>query len=433
MHSKLHPIRLAPACLTLACLTACQKPPAQTQAAAGPPPAVVVARVAQETVPVFGEFVGQIQAEASVDLVARVQGVLKEMNFKEGQPVQKDQVLYQIDPVEYQSKVDSAKAVLAKADSALRQSQLQTGVRQAKAELEQQNALLAKSKQDVNRYKPLVAQRAVPQQDLDGALASQQVNQANVDAAQARYENETVNTKAQIDLNTADLASAKASLAQAELSLSYCTIRAPFAGLIGRTKVFPGALVGGGAPALLNTLSTISPVQVTFGIPEAGYLSVRKRSIAAGSTSQPALEAQLILADGSIYPFKGHFKLADSAIDQKTGTLTIVMNFPNEQGLLRPNGFARVRLVTDTAKDALLIPQKAVVEQQGGSAVLIVNEDGKVVQRTVMLGPQVDTLVIVRQGVQKGERIIVEGQQKARPGSSVTAREQALTALSGAR
>lgn len=402
-------------------------PTAQT----APPPAVVVSKAIQKTVPIYGEFVGQIQADASVDIVARVQGVLKELHFREGGPVQKDQVLYVIDPVEFQAKVDSARAALKKAETALKQSKEQSGVRQAKANVEQQKALLAKSEKDVARYQPLSKQRAIPQQDLDAALSSQRVNQANVDAAEAQLQNEMVNTEAQIGLNAADMESAKASLVQAELNLSYCTIRAPFAGLIGRTKVYPGALVGGGATAL-NTLSRVNPVQVTFGIPETAYLQVRKRSRGT-PTGPPPIEAQLILADDSVYPFTGHIKLADSSIDQKTGTLTVVLTFVNPQGLLRPNGFGRVRLVTDNANDAILIPQKAVIEQQGGAAVFVVDDAGKVSQRTVVLGPQYESLVIVKQGLKFGDRVVVEGQQKARPGMPVRPVESPITAEAGGK
>ncbi len=398
-------------------------------AQSGPPPAVVAARVMQKTVPIYGEFVGQIQPAASVDIVARVEGVLKEMNFTDGQPVQKGQVLYVIDQAEYQAKVDSAKAALNKAESALDQARAQVGVRMAQAELAQQKALLTKSQRDVARLRPLVEQRAVPQQELDGALASVSVNQANVEASDARLQNQVVNTKAQVELGKADVESAKAALTQAELNLSYGVIRAPMSGLIGRTKVYPGALLSRGGATVLNTLSAINPIQVSFGIPETAYLTVRRRNPGVQNRLPAAqhLEAEMILADNTVYPFKGQFKMADSAIDQKTGTLTILMSFPNPDGLLRPNGFGRVRLMVGKAENALLIPQKTVIEQQGGSAVLVIGEDNLVSQRTVVLGPQFESSVIVTQGLKAGERIVVEGQQKARPGKPVQPSEAAIS------
>lgn len=421
-------------CLALLSTVGCKDSGGGGAAASSePPPAVVATKVIERTVPIYGEFVGQIQAAAAVDIVARVEGVLTEMNFTEGQPVQEGQVLYVIDSAEYQAKVDSAKAALNKAESALQQAQAQVGVRMAQAELAQQKALLTKSQQDVARFEPLVDQRAVPRQELDGARASVSVNQANVDASDARLQNQVVNTRAQIELGKADVESAKAALTQAELNLAYCAVRAPMNGLIGRTKAYPGALLSRGGPTVLNTLSAINPVQVSFGIPETAYLTVRRRN--QGTTNRPPavqqLEAELILADNTVYPFKGQFKMADSAIDQKTGTLTIVMSFPNPDGLLRPNGFGRVRLMVGKAENALLIPQKAVIEQQGGSAVFVIGEDNKVSQRTVVLGPQFESSIIVTQGLKAGERIIVEGQQKARPGMPVKPSETAITSEAG--
>ncbi len=416
-------------------LTGCQDSKSAVAASSqtATPPSVVVARVQQKTVPLYGEFVGQIQAEASADIVARVEGVVKAMNFKEGQPVTKGQVLYQIDAAEYQAKVDSAKAALSKAESALKQAKEQTSIEQAKADLEQQKALLAKSQRDVARDKPLAASHAIAQQDLDAAISSEQVNEANVHASEARLQNQIVSTPAQIEQSAADVANDKASLTQAELNLSYCTIRAPFDGFVGRTKVYPGSLVSSAGTTVLNTVYAINPVQVTFGIPETGYLNIRKQHAGAKATPSDIqeFEADLILADESTYPFKGRYKLADSTIDQKTGTLTVVLNFPNPEAILRPNGFARVRLVSGKAENALLIPQKSVIEQQGGTAALIVGDDNKVIQRTVTLGPQFENFVIVTQGVKAGERVIVEGQQKARPGLVVSVSENALTAEAG--
>jgi membrane fusion protein (multidrug efflux system) len=432
--TKYEPRLAAAVCLALLSATGCKDGAKQAAAAqAGPPPAVVATKVVQKTVPIYGEFVGQIQAAASVDIVARVEGVLKEMNFTEGQPVQKGQVLYVIDAAEYQAKVNAAKAALTKAESALDQAQSQVGVRSAEAELAQQRALLAKAEQDVARFKPLVEKRAIPQLELDGAMASATVNRANVEASQARLQNQVVNTKAQIDLAKADVDSARASLTQAELNLSYCVVRAPMNGLIGRTRAYPGALLSRGSVTVLNTLAAINPAQVTFGIPETAYLTVRRRNQTAKERLQTAqsLQAELILADNTMYPYKGQFTMVDSTIDQKTGTLSILMSFPNPDGLLRPNGFGRVRLIVGMAEDALLIPQKAVIEQQGGSAVFVVGPDNKVSQRTVVLGPQFESSVIVTQGLKAGERIVVEGQQKARPGMPVNPSERAITSEAG--
>ena len=408
-------------------LTGCANPSVSSTPSS--PPAVVVTKVVRRSVPIYGEYVAQIQAEESVEIAARVEGNLAATNFEEGRQVKKGQVLYWIDPAEYEAKVASARAALAKAESTLTQAKELVAVRQAAAELEQQRALLAKSEQDVARYRPLVSKHAIPEEELDTAIASAQVNRANVDAADANLQNQVTNTKAQIEVGTSEVQSAKAELTQAELNLSYCTIRAPFDGLIGRTRVHPGALVSHGGATVLNEVVAIDPVQVTFGIPETSYLAVKHRNGSARGVPDAVrtLEAELVLADDSVYPLKGRFKLADSAIDQKTGTLAIVLTFANPDGVLRPNGFGRVRLVVDRAENAALIPPKAAIEQQGGTAVLVVGTDNKVSQRTVVLGAQVDNLVIVTQGLEAGERVIVEGQQKARPGATVIAKDASLT------
>jgi membrane fusion protein (multidrug efflux system) len=337
-------------------------------------PAVVVARVAQRTVPVYGEFVARTDGSATVDLVARVDGFLQSKSFEEGRFVQKGQVLYQIDPLRYQANVQSAKAQLA----------------QAQAQLD-------KARKDVARCRPLAAAKAIPQQDLDAAIASEMVAQADVQAGQA-------------------------AVMQAELDLSYCTIRAPFPGLIGKNNVSVGNLVGHGQATVLSTISAINPIKVIFGIPESGFLFLKRKKGKDIST-----ELLMILSDNTPYPEKGRAIFVDRAVDIKTGTLEVQGEFPNPDGLLRPNQFGRIRLAIATAENALLIPQKAVMEQQSTKVVFVVGDDGKVVQRTVSLGPTSESFFIVSEGLKAGERVIVEGQQKARPGMVVTPTEQPLT------
>lgn len=346
--------------------------------AAGQAPAVVVAPVIQKTVPVYAEMVARTDASESVDLVARVEGILLKKFFQEGGQVKKDQVLYQIDPAKYEADVLSAKAKVAQAQ-----------------------ANLVKTKQDVARYKPLAASNAIPQQELDQAVAAELSAEA-------------------------DLQAAKASLTQADLNLSYCTIRAPFSGVIGKNLLSEGNLVGHGSATVLNTISVLSPIKVTFGVPEAGYLVAVKRKLKGMSP-----EIQLVLADGTVFPLKGRIKFADRAVDQKTGTLEMEGEFPNPDGMIRPNQFGRVRMTIDTAENALLIPQRAVMEQQGAKAVYVVTADNKVALRTVTLGASFESLFIVKEGLQAGDRVIVEGQQKARPGSAVNPTDKPATAEAG--
>jgi membrane fusion protein (multidrug efflux system) len=338
------------------------------QAAAPPPPTVVVTEVVQKTVPIYSEFVAQTDARETVEIRARVQAFLEAQHFTEGTIVKKDQLLFTLDRREFEAKLQ-----------------------QAKAELEIAMARLGKAETDERRLKPLAERKAVPQQDYDNAAANLLAAQANVSAA-------------------------RANVAAAELDLSYTTIRSPIAGLIGKRLVSPGNLVGKGEATLLDTVSSIDPIRVNTTISEAEYLRffARRNEQAAGSG---ALE--LILADGSVFPQKGKVVIVDRAVDQKTGTLNFVAEFPNPQGQLRPGQFGRVRAVVETAQDATLIPKRAVQEIQGMKSVLVVGADNAVALRTIRPGETVGDLLIVLDGVKPGERVIVDGIQKARPGSKV--------------
>jgi membrane fusion protein, multidrug efflux system len=343
---------------------------AKEAAAAPPPPAVVVAEVVQKTVPIYGEFVAQTDARETVEIRARVQSFLEAQHFTEGTIVKKDQLLFTLDKREYEAKL-----------------------LQAKAQLEGALARLGKAETDERRLKPLAERRAVPQQDYDNAAA-------NLLSAKAA------------------VSSARSAVVAAELDLSYCTIRSPIGGLIGKRLVAPGNLVGKGEPTLLDTVSSIDPIRVNATISEAEYLKFfgqqqRGRQPAAGSV------LELILADGAVYPHKGKLVIVDRAVDMKTGTLTIVGEFPNPNGLLRPGQFGRVRAPVETVENALLIPKRAVQEIQGMKTVLVVGADNVVALRTIKPGESVGTMLIVLDGVKPGERVIVDGIQKARPGAKV--------------
>jgi membrane fusion protein (multidrug efflux system) len=229
---------------------------------------VIVVDVVQRTVPIYVQFVAQTDARVTADVRARVQGILKEMRLKEGDLVKKDEVLYQIEPDEYQANLQSARAQLAKAP----------------ADLESAKAKLAKTQQDVSRYRPLAAARAVPQQDLDTALRQEQLARAEIDQAAAVIEG------------------ARAAITRAQLDLGYTTIHSPLDGLIGRTKVDVGNLVGKGEPTLLNTVSSVDPIRVNFAIPEVDYLRLVSRD--PGRARRAGRPIELILGDGSVFPHK---------------------------------------------------------------------------------------------------------------------------------
>jgi membrane fusion protein, multidrug efflux system len=284
---------------------------------------------------------------------------------------------------------------------------------------------LNKTDQDVKRLKPLAEKRAVPQQDYDNALAAQQAAQADLEGRKASVNTAKVNQKAAIEQAQAAIEAAKAKVREAELDVEYCTITSPIDGLAGTRQVAPGNLVGNGEATVLTTVSKINPLRVYLSISEAEYLKyqrLRQEGKLAGGNN-----LQLILADGSVFPEKGRIIIADRAVDLKTGTLSLIAEFANPKGLVRPGQFGRVRMALTEAKDALLVPQKAVTEMQSAKVVYIVGAGDKVELRSVQLGDRVGQDYIVTEGLKPGERVIVEGIQKARPGETVIPMDKPLT------
>lgn len=371
---------LVAASLAAALLPAC-KPAAPATPPAPPPPAVIVATVTQQTVPIYVENVGQTQAAATVEIRARVSGFLVEAPFKEGSLVKKGDLLFKIDPRTYVAVVDQSKANVAKAE-----------------------ASVERAKADLVRLEPLVVSSAISKQERDNAQTTAKVAEA-------------------------DLLAAKAALATAELDLSYATMVAPFDGLVGARNVDVGNFVGGtGQNTLLATVSTIDPMRANFNVAEQNYLRFQRRFMgdeAAKEAHSSQMEFELILSDGSVYEHRGHFEFADRALDPRTGTLKIVVSFPNGESLLRPGQFARIRAKPEEKPDAILIPQRAVMETQNLQMVLVVGAENKVEQRPVKTEGRYNDLYIVTSGVKPGEKVITEGLQKARPGMVVKPEEKA--------
>ncbi len=393
---------------------------------AGPPVSVVVAPVVQKTVPIFTELTARIDATDSVDIRARVKAFLLKQSYDEGKMVKAGQVLFTLDKREYEAQLMRVRAQLAKAQADLTQAQDKTVVDVAQANLQIATAQLNKTNQDVNRLKPLAEVRAVPKQDYDDALAAQQAANADVEGKQASLNTSKVNQTAAIQQAQAAVEAANAGIREAELNVEYCTITTPIDGIAGTRQVAPGNLVGQGDPTLLTTVSNVDPVRVFVSISESEYL-VYQRMKDQGKLKGGGGELELILADGSTFPEKGRIIIADRAVDLKTGTLSIVAEFPNPQALLRPGQFGRVRLAATVAENALLVPQKAVTEMQSAKVVYVVGEGNKVALRSITLGSRVGSDYIVTEGVKAGERIIVEGLQKVRPGDTVNPTEQPLT------
>jgi membrane fusion protein (multidrug efflux system) len=343
-----------------------------------PAPSVIVAPVVQETVAIYGEYVGQTESPRSVELRARVEGFLEKINFKEGSLVNKGDLLFVIDPRKYQADYHQVKAKIASDEAAL-----------------------LKARQDARRFRSLHEKDAVSTSRLESAISREKKNEATV---MADYQ----------------------ALEQAKLNLSYTKIVAPLSGRIGRTDVRVGSLVGRGEPTLLATISKIDPVYVNLSISERDYLlaikkqkEMKKQPGAGRSVSENDVGITMILADDSIYPHEGTMNFIDRKVDEFTSTLPIRLEFPNPDGLIRPGQFARIRAVLETRKNALLVPQRAVQEGMEGASVFVVGPDNTVEKRRVKVGSRQGSQWIIEEGLRAHDQIIIEGIQKVRPGIQV--------------
>jgi membrane fusion protein (multidrug efflux system) len=418
LRSKLSLLAASGLAAVMAFSTACGKSDSKVSAAPPPPPAVVVAQVAQQTVPIYSEFVGQTRADETVELRARVEGVLEKIYFKEGSPVKKGALLFSIDKRPFEAAQQSAKAALAKAQSDLSQAQQRTDVIKAQAELADANAQLSKADQDLARVRPLAKEKAVTELELDAAVANQKSAKANVDAKQANLTNLEASVKYTIERAAAEVSAAKARVTQADLDLSYCSIYSPMNGIIGFKQIDEGNLVGRGVATLLATVSKSDPILVDFNLSEIEYLKLTEPgNVGKGKAANAKFE--LILTDDSVHQQPGTFKVVDRTVDPTTGTMKVEAIFPNPGSYLRPGQFARVRVAVDEKVDAILVPQRAIQELQGAKTVLVVDSSNKASLRTVTVGDKSDKYLIVLDGLKAGERVIVEGMQKVRPGSEV--------------
>lgn len=364
-----------------------------------PPPLVVTEVLKTQTVPIVDEYQGTLGAFESVDIRARVQGTLDSASFTEGELVRKGDAIFQIQQNEYVAALRAAQAQLATA---------RAQVVQAQGNLYSRSAALARANTTVARNRPLAADKAIPQKDLDNAVQNAEIAKGEVDVA-----------RAQIDSANAAVLAGQAAVDTAQINLGYTTIYAPVTGLIGFMKFDVGNVVGGPTSEVLDTITSIDPIKVTFGIDEATYLRLagsRGNGDAQGLRYQ---DLKIVLANDATYPYAGRIYTYNPTVDPKTGTLTVEARFPNPDGLLRPGGFARVRLTTERRANAVLVPETAITKSQGVDTVYVVNAEKKVELRTVTLGPHVEKAFVVNQGLKAGERVIVEGTQKVFPGQQV--------------
>lgn len=400
----------------------CSKNDASKAMAPAPPPTVIVAQIDQRTVPIYSEYVGQTKAEETVELRARVEGVLQKVYFKEGSPVKKGQLLFTIDKRSFEASLLSAKAILAKSVSDLAQARQRTDVLKAQAELADAEAVHSKTQQDLARISPLAKEKAVTELELDAAIAAEKSAKANVDAKLANLRNLEASVKYTIERADAEVSAAKARVTQAELELSYCDIYSPISGIIGFLQVDEGNLVGRTDATLLATVSLSNPLLVDFNISEVEFLKITQDN----RGNRDDLRFQLILSDDTTHPSPGIFKVVDRTVDPTTGTMKVEASFPNPGSYLRPGQFAKVRVPVSELENAVLVPQRAIQELQGAKTVLVVDAQNKVLVRTVKLGDKSDNYFVVLEGLKAGERVIVEGMQKAKPGSEVRPTSEAV-------
>lgn len=383
--------------------------------------------VQPQDVPIFNEYVGATFAEQEVAVNARVNGYIQQRHYNTGDVVNQNQLLYTIDPRTYQAEVDRAKAERSRAEAQLRFAREGVDVIRAESEVAQSEATLLKADQDVARVRPLVKENALPEQDLDTAIANQRVADATTKARRATLVQQRLSQKTQIEQGEAALAAVNAALVTAELNLSFCFVRAPVSGRIGETRVQVGGLAQANSPEPLTVISPLDPMYVQFKVGERDYLEYQKKQIAGKGGAVAPL--QLVLADGSTYNQAGTYRYADRAVDVQTGTLKLIGTFPNPNRLLLPGQFSRIRLRTSDKPGVYLVPQRAIIEMQGLRMLLVVDSANKVTQRTVTATDRKGNLWVIEKGLNPGDRVIVDGLQKAAPGSTVNPQTTAAPAL----
>jgi membrane fusion protein, multidrug efflux system len=343
-----------------------------------PPQPFEVYEIQAKSVPIYEEFVGQIYGEKDIPIRARVEGFLEGIHFDEGERVKKGQLLYSIDPDPFQEKVVAEESKVSEAQT-----------------------VLVQAESDLRRIEPLAAMDAVSQQELDMAVSKR-------------------------DAAISSLEAAKANLNIAKINKGYCKMYAPIEGIIGKTNAREGEFVGKDPnPVILNTVSQLSSIRVQFFLTEPDYLKIARAYLTAEEMEMRRVEGddraelELILADGSLYDQKGEVDFIDRNIDSSTGSILVQATFPNPQRLIRPGQFARVRIRVREDENSIVIPQKCAKELQGQFSVMFVNNENVLESKTVEVTDKVGEFYIIKEGLNNGDKIILEGIQKARSGMEI--------------
>jgi len=330
---------------------------------------VLVGQPIQRDLPIHNEWVATLDGYVNAEIHPQVSGYIIRQDYKEGSVVRKGQVLFEIDPRPFQATLDHARGDLAQAE-----------------------ASLVKSTEDVDRDTPLVSQKAIPKAQLDTEIQAKLAAQASV-------------------------LSAKAAVERAELDLGWTRVTSLVDGVAGIAEVQMGNLVGPNSH--LTSVSQVDPIKVYFPVSEQEYL----RATHLSSSGQPMdlfdSSPELILADGTVYPHKGKILLTDRQVDANTGTIRLVAAFPNPGNILRPGQYGRVRIQTGMNKDALLVPQSAVKEIQGGYQIALLGPENKAIIRSIKAGEKFGTMWVIEDGLKPGDQVIVEGVSKVKDGTPV--------------
>jgi RND family efflux transporter MFP subunit len=359
-----------------------------------PPPVVVVAAVVQQDVPVYGEWIGTTAGDINAQIRPQITGYLLRRVYEEGSFVRQGQPLFEIDPRQFQAQLQ-----------------------QAEANLGQGKANLAKAERDVARYRPLVEQRALSQQEFDNAVAAEQVARAAVAALAAAVD-------------------------QTRLNVGWTRVTSPIGGIAGAATAQVGDLVN--PQSVLATVSRVDPLRVQFNLSEQEYLRYGEHRSPGAAAAPGAMAApgaagppdgnaagggqqisglEMVLADGTVFPHAGRLIFTDRQVDVKTGTIGAVGLFPNPGNRLRPGQYAKVRAQTSIDRGALLVPQRAVNEQQGAYQVAVVGPDDKAEVRNVKVGQRLGSLWVIDNGLHPGERVVVDGFSRAKTGTLVKPQE----------
>ncbi len=333
-------------------------------------PSVVVETIATQAVEIPFEAPARLQGSRQVEVRARVRGILEAWLYEEGRAVRAGQHMFRIDPAPYRAEVDRARGAVGEAE-----------------------ATFARTERDVSRLGPLVKTNAISQREYDDAVSAR-------------------------DLASAALESARANLRAAQLELDYTLVSAPIAGISGRALQSQGALVDPNANSLLTTIARIDPIWALFTLPAPDFARLQRELARAGKQFSD-LDAELVLADGSVFPVRGKLNFTGSTIDPTTGSVEMRAEIVNADAALLPGQFVRVALRGATRSDAVLIPQKAVLQGPQGHFVYVVGTDTTATVRPLELGSWIGDEWLVDSGLAAGDRIVVDGTVRVRPGSPV--------------